>query len=145
MATISSTSGLGSTPSPTTGNDLRSVDLSKFLDLMIAELQNQDPLNPLDNTQLIQQISQIREIGATNQLSETLSAMQTGQNLTAASSLIGKQVSALNDDGQNVQGTIDRVTVEVDSQGSSKRSIKAHIGDSSFDLSNIREVEAASS
>ena len=114
MADISSTSSISNSgTSPTRGNDLRSVDLDQFLDLMIAELQNQDPLNPLDNAQLVQQISQIREIGATNQLSETLLTMQLGQNLSTASSLIGKEVKALSDDAGNIQGVVDRVTVEV--------------------------------
>ena len=57
----------GSTPnSPTDGTkkpkDLKDLDINQFLQLMIAELTNQDPLNPMDNTQLVQQIGAIREI-----------------------------------------------------------------------------------
>lgn len=144
MAGISPTSSLvGPTPAnPTSGNDLRSVDLNQFLELMIAELQNQDPLNPMDNTQLVQQISQIRQIGATNELSETLASMQTGQNLATASGLIGKEVKALSDAAQNIQGVVDRVSVEVDDKDSNKRSLKIHVGEHSFDLDKIREVVA---
>lgn len=140
MAGVSAASSFGgaTAPSPTTGNDLRSVDLNQFLDLMIAELQNQDPLNPMDNAQLVQQISQIREIGATNQLSETLASLQLGQNLSTASSLIGKQVLALGDDGTDIQGVVDRVSVEVSGD---KRTLQGHIGEQTFDLGNVREVE----
>ena len=44
---------------------INDIDLGTFLRLMIAELQNQDPLNPLDNKDMLAQISQIREVGAT--------------------------------------------------------------------------------
>ena len=47
--------------------DLRDVDIYDFLTLMITELQNQDPLNPMDNAQMLEQIGQIRQISATSQ------------------------------------------------------------------------------
>ena len=71
-----------------TTNDLRDLDVGDFLNLMIAELQNQDPLDPLDNSEMVAQLGQIREISSTNQLIETLNQVFTGQNLSTASSLI---------------------------------------------------------
>ena len=47
----------------TSGTDaFQEVDLDVFIKLLIAELQNQDPMNPLDNHEILQQVSQIREI-----------------------------------------------------------------------------------
>ncbi len=91
---------------------LNDLDLDAFLDLMIAELQNQDPLNPLENDELIAQISQIREVGATEQLTETLDAVLLGQNISSATSLIGADVVALTDEGQRVTGNVRVVTIE---------------------------------
>ena len=107
---------------------------------MIAELQNQDPLNPLDNSELVQQIGQIREISATNQLTDTLQSIITGQNLATASSLIGQTVSALADDGSTVEGLVDRVSSEVTGDDNSQRRIKVHVEEHSIALENIREV-----
>ena len=90
---------------------LNDVNLDDFLDLMIAELQNQDPLNPLENDELIAQISQIREVGATEQLTATLNAVLLGQNITSATNLIGADVVALNDFGQRVSGNVKVVTI----------------------------------
>jgi len=90
---------------------LNQVDLDDFLKLMIAELQNQDPLNPLDNADLLAQISQIREVGATEQLTETLNAVLLGQNISSATNLIGADVVALNDEGQRVSGIVKLVTI----------------------------------
>lgn len=129
-----------SSRSSSQANDLRDLDLDQFLRLLIVEMQNQDPLNPMDNSEILQQISQIRSIGATDQLSETLQAVLTGQNLSTASGLIGKQVTALSDFGENVTGIVDRVSVEVNPEDNTDRTLKVHIGNQSFDLNNIREI-----
>jgi len=129
-------------PSATTGSktDLRDVDINDFLSLMITELQNQDPLNPMDNAQMLEQIGQIRQISATSQLTESLDAMFIGQNLATATNLIGKRVSALTDDGKNVEGLVDRVTVEVDQKDDSKRTLTVRMGDKTVQLKNVREI-----
>ena len=92
-------------------NTLNDLDLDDFLNLMIAELQNQDPLNPLENDELIAQISQIREVGATESLTETLNSVLLGQNIASATNLIGADVVALNDEGQRVSGNVRVVTI----------------------------------
>lgn len=145
MATISPvTSGSAAsstTPDKNQPHDLKDLDINQFLQLMITELTNQDPLNPMDNTQLVQQIGEIRQISATTQLSETLNAVQSGQSLTTASSLIGKTVSALTGDQQNITGVVDKVTVEVDPKNADIRTYNVHIGDKSLPLKNVREVQ----
>jgi flagellar basal-body rod modification protein FlgD len=124
----------------TQGNDLRGLNMDDFLDLMITELQNQDPMDPTDSSELLQQIGLIREIGATNELSETLRSVREGQNLTTASSLIGKRVDAVDDSGNALQGVVDRVTIEVRQDDDSARSLKVRIGEHSIDLQNIRGI-----
>ena len=112
------------------------VQLDQFLNLMLTELQNQDPLDPLDNAQLLDQISQIREIGSTDQLTETLQAVMTGQNVSTASSLIGKEIQGLSDDSVEVQGVVERVTIG----GTDQREVKLHIGDQVVSLPNVRDI-----
>jgi flagellar basal-body rod modification protein FlgD len=141
VSTINSIQG-NQSPSPTGSrvNSLEDLDINQFLQLMISELTNQDPLNPMDNTQLVQQLGHIREIAATNQLTGTLSSMQVGQSLTTASNLLGKNVSALTEDGENIEGVVDRVTVSVDENNEDQRTYRVHIGDQSIELKNVREV-----
>ncbi len=90
---------------------LNDLDLDDFLNLMIAELQNQDPLNPLENNELIAQIGQIRSVGATDKLTETLDAVLLGQNISSATNLIGAEITGLSDDNQRVDGIVDRISV----------------------------------
>jgi flagellar basal-body rod modification protein FlgD len=118
-------------------NDL---DIDSFLKLLISELQNQDPLDPMDNSEMVQQIGQIREIGATDQLTRTLTTLSQSQELVTASSLIGQSVQGLADDASEVDGIVDRITVETSAQNDS-RSVKVHVGGKTMDINNIREIQ----
>jgi hypothetical protein len=91
---------------------INDLDLSAFLDLMIVELQNQDPLNPLDNKDMLAQISQIREVGATDKLIKTLDSVLLGQNIASATNLIGADITALSDDSEAVEGIVNRISIE---------------------------------
>jgi len=93
-------------------NTLNNLNLDSFLKLMITELQNQDPLNPMDNSEMLAQINQIREIGATDKLTSTLDSVLLGQNLSSATGLMGADIIAVSDDGEPVSGIVDRVTVD---------------------------------
>lgn len=93
-------------------NTLNDLDLDVFLKLMIKQMQSQDPLDPMDNDQMLNQISQLRSIGATDKLTSTLDSVLLGQNITSSTSLIGKDVKAISDDNQQVSGTVTRVTIE---------------------------------
>ncbi|MDP6447576.1 MAG: flagellar hook capping FlgD N-terminal domain-containing protein [Pirellulaceae bacterium] len=145
MARIGSnldTAAVAPVPEGSTNTGFDAVNVDQFLNLLIAELQNQDPLNPMDNTQMLEQLSQIREIGATESLTNTLSAVVNGQNLSTASSLIGKQINALADDGETVSGVVDRVSVVTQNDVST---LRVHIGEAEVRLSNIRDIEAPES
>lgn len=140
-STKSSSDSLSGTSSKNQVHDLKDLDINQFLQLMVSELTHQDPLNPMDNTQLVQQIGELRSIAAQDQLTSTLQALQTQQSLTTASSLIGKTVTALSTDNQNITGKIDSVSVEVDPNDNTKRTYKVKIGNQSIDLQNVREVD----
>ena len=91
---------------------INDLDLNTFLKLMIAELQNQDPLNPLDNKDMLAQISQIREVGATDKLTQTLESVLLGQNIASATNLIGAEVTALSDDLVSIEGRVKQVSID---------------------------------
>ena len=122
-----------------TNDAYNDLDIDAFLTLLISELQNQDPLDPMDNSEMVAQIGQIREIGATDALTGTLSSISESQNLVTASGLIGTTVDGLSPEGTRVQGVVDRITVSADPDNGA-RSVKVHVGDQTMDLRNIREV-----
>lgn len=76
-------------------NSLMGDTQDRFLTLLVTQLQNQDPLNPMDNAQVTSQIAQLSTVNGIQQLNNTLLAlsgqMDMSQSLQAAN-LIGKNV-----------------------------------------------------
>lgn len=135
MSTSSISSASSTTSQQATYADpLSDVSMNDFLKLLVTELQNQDPLSPMDDTQILQQVSQIKAIESNQRLSDTLTSMQTQQNLVAASTMLQKTITGLTDSGQTVTGQVDKVTV--DSSG-----VKVCVGTNTISLTNISEVD----
>ena len=67
----------------------------RFLTLLVTQLKNQDPLNPLDNSQITTQLSQISTVSGIDKLNDTMSglavALAASQTMTGVS-MIGRQV-----------------------------------------------------
>ncbi|MCC7474664.1 MAG: hypothetical protein IT425_04670 [Pirellulales bacterium] len=91
---------------------INDLDLSTFLNLMIKELQNQDPLNPLDNKDMLAQLSQIREVGATDKLTQTLNSVLLGQGIASSTNLIGTDITGATDQGDAFNGIVTRVVID---------------------------------
>ena len=67
----------------------------RFLKLLVTQLNNQDPLNPMQNAELTSQLAQMSTVSGIEKLNSTLSGLvnQTGSNqLLQATSLIGQNV-----------------------------------------------------
>jgi len=109
---VNNSTSKNSSSSSSSGNAINDIDMNTFLKLMITELQQQDPLNPMDNKDMLNQIAQIRAVGASDQLTKTLNSVLLGQNITSATNLMGADISALTDDGQSITGIVNRVAID---------------------------------
>jgi len=103
---LSTTTG-GSTAATNT-DPASQLGESAFLTLLAAELQYQNPLQPMDNTQFVAELAQFSQLSAVTQqtttLNQILSALTGGGNsLVQASQLIGKTVTTQS--GQSGQVT----------------------------------------
>ncbi len=117
---LNSTAGAASV----TKNDAGSED--RFLKLLVAQMQNQDPMNPLDNAQVTSQMAQINTVSGIDKLNKTVAGLnsqlvqlQALQGVT----LVGRDVTVAGDrlsvaDGVGVGGfeltaAADSVKVEI--------------------------------
>jgi flagellar basal-body rod modification protein FlgD len=120
-------SGSSGSSSSTTTEDIQ----NRFLTLLVAQLENQDPLNPLDNTEITSQLAQMSTVLGIEQLNTQLTSLVDSLAQTQAvqaSSLIGNTVLVpganltLSDGeafgGVNLSSAADQVTVSIlDSSG----------------------------
>ena len=89
---------------------------SDFLRLMIEELLNQDPLEPMKNEELLAQVSAIKNMETLTKLGDTLEKVTTHQQLASAGALIGKRVEGVSDSSGNVAGIVAKVSVSGDGE-----------------------------
>jgi flagellar basal-body rod modification protein FlgD len=71
-----------------------SLDYDSFLKLLIAQMKNQDPTNPMDATEQISQLATFSQVEQTIQTNSNLETLITGNALTNASSYIGKTITS---------------------------------------------------
>jgi flagellar basal-body rod modification protein FlgD len=63
-----------------------------FLALLVAQVQNQDPLNPVSDTDFIAQLAQFNQLNGINTLNASFEQMLTLQKLSSGTNLVGKTV-----------------------------------------------------
>ncbi|NDZ15898.1 flagellar biosynthesis protein FlgD [Variovorax sp. WS11] len=96
MAINDALSSLGGTSSTSSSSSVSGSDSEqRFLKLLVTQLNNQDPLNPMQNAELTSQLAQMSTVSGIEKLNSTLSGLvsQTGSNqVLQAASLIGYNV-----------------------------------------------------
>ena len=102
--------------------------------MMVAELENQDPMSPMSNTEMLQQISQIRSITSNDRLTSGIESLTLGQALSTASGLIGKTITGVDTLNQSVTGKVDKVTIE-------SGEAKLYVGSSIINVGNVTAIE----
>ncbi len=102
---------ISSTPSAT---DLQ----TDYMKLLVTQLQNQNPLEPLDNKDMSAQLAQFSQLQQTENLNTSFSRVLESVQRSYASSLIGKEVSfkvqAADGTLQTQTGDVDEVVIGAD-------------------------------
>jgi flagellar basal-body rod modification protein FlgD len=127
MSTVSNataTTGTSSTSSTSSvfGGSASQMQ-SEFLTLLVAQMKNQDPNNPMDNTQMVSQMAQLSQLEATTNLNTTTTSGFQMDSMLQAANKIGSQVLAPGSVvnlangsaslGVNLAGAADSVTVGI--------------------------------
>lgn len=86
-----------------------------FLQLLVAQLRNQDPLRPMEDREFITQLAQFRTLETMINLEERVQALAAVQVFSQATALIGKTVEAQLADGTRVVGVVTEVSLTGDS------------------------------
>lgn len=88
-----------------------SLTSEEFMRLLIVQLQNQDPTEPVGNEEILNQIAMMRNLQSDLELSDALKAITKNDQLTTAAAFIGKSVTGRAADQSEVSGLVDRAYV----------------------------------
>ena len=107
-----------------------------FMKLLIAQLQNQDPLQPTDNEQLLNQITSMRELQSNIELESTLKSITVNQQLSSAASLLGQTVTGITDNDVQISGTVEQIFLK-------NNAVYLGIDGQELPLANVSTIRAA--
>jgi flagellar basal-body rod modification protein FlgD len=132
MSTSAISSASSASAAGSAGDAYANISTGDFLKMLLTELRNQDPLNPMDESEILQQVSQIKAIQSNQKLTDTLNALQLQQGIMAASIMLQKTVTGLTDDGVRITGDVDSVSVD-------GANVKVNVGGRVISLKNISQ------
>lgn len=84
-------------------------DKEMFLNLMVAQLRYQDPMNPTDSGQFLSQNAQFTALEKMQDVADQTAALLNAQIAFGASGMVGKQVTYLDEDGATQSGLVGSV------------------------------------
>src|SRR6478609_10181346 len=96
-------------PATTTGS---SSDKEMFLNLMVAQLRYQDPMNPADSGQMMAQNAQFTALEKMQDVADQTAALLSAQVSFGAAGMVGKNVTYQNQDGTKTSGLVGSVTYD---------------------------------
>lgn len=112
MTTSGVTSSGSSNTVQSTKKQMKTED---FIKMMITQLQNQDPMEPMKNQELMSQMNQISQLQSSSQLQDVLTKLSLQNQIGAAGNLIGKLVRGVDPNSEQVvQGLVTSVKVTKD-------------------------------
>jgi flagellar basal-body rod modification protein FlgD len=125
------------TPTPTPSSstsDPYNLNPADFINMMVTQLENQDPTQPMSNSDLLQQISQIGQLESSDSLQTTMQGMQLQTNLGSGAALMGKSVQGTDVNSNPVSGIVNSLQVS-----GSTVTLQLDSG-ASLPLNNVTEV-----
>lgn len=111
---IEAVSGASAGANTPAASALGQLDSDAFLQLLVAQMKYQNPLQPTDASAMLEQTAQFTTVETLQAISETNQALLGFQQTTMALSVVGKEVNAYSMSGEAVSGTVDTVRFTTD-------------------------------
>jgi len=115
---INATTTSGTSTNPTSKNN--TLNQADFLNIFVTQLKYQDPLQPMDNSQMASQMAQFSMVQSLNNMTESMKNMESSQaavNNLQAASLVGKKVEVKGSALTLSQGTASEGSYQLDKPG----------------------------
>lgn len=105
---------LGAATAPTVASTsaaaLQSLDQDAFLDLLVAQMKNQNPLSPSDSNEFLGQAAQFASVEQLTKVAQGQAELRSMQMIGIATSMVGQQVTAVSElTGEQIAGEVTSV------------------------------------
>jgi flagellar basal-body rod modification protein FlgD len=111
------------------------VDASQFMQILMAQLTNQNPLEPMNNAEMMSQFSQLNSLQELRDMHVAMDGVSSSNQTAYAASLIGKTVKVNRPDGNFLVGVVDGAVLEKDN-------FQLRIGAETVALSDVIEINS---
>jgi flagellar basal-body rod modification protein FlgD len=123
-----------STTQPASTTATNALDSAQFMQILMAQLTHQDPLEPMSNSDMMSQFSQLNSLQELRGIHTVLENASISNQTTYLASLIGKTVKANRTNGDPIEGVVDGVITQNDRP-------QLLIGSETVDLSDVLEIK----
>src|SRR5262245_6413804 len=115
---------------------VKTLDQQDFLKLLVAQMTQQDPLNPKTDLEMIPQMVSFTQLEQSKSMQKDIASLRADQRLLQANSLLGRTVEIQDGTAPAVSGQVTAVQME---EGTPKLVVNGH----PYDLSNVLSITPA--
>ena len=133
---VSAATAAADTTAQSAGNAFSALDGQAFLQLLVAQLQNQDPLNPMNNQEFMAQLTQLSSLEKLTSINQSVQSSLAAGELGLGASLLGREVEWTDDSGTVRSGVVAEVRQAADG-------CRLLVGDTLVALGEVTRVAAA--
>ena len=116
------------------GASSATVNQADFLKLLTAQLRNQDPLNPVSNSDFTAQLAQFSTLSGVQQLNTSTQQMLALQQISQGATLVGKSVTYNDANNNPARGTVDAVDFQ-------NNQLLLRVGGKNIPSSNLTSIQ----
>ena len=132
---MSSSIASAATTSSQAASTASDVDSSQFMELLMTQLTHQNPLQPMNDSEMMSQMAQLNSLQQLQSIKNYMQEMVTANMTSYAASLIGKEVRS-EIDGNTISGTVTGITMDAGK-------VNVHIDDQIVPLDSLVEITQA--
>ena len=90
------------------------LDSNQFMEILMAQLTHQNPLEPMNNAEMMSQFSQLNSLQELKDIHTAMDKLSASNQVMYMASLIGKTVKVNRPDGKILEGVVSEVITEKD-------------------------------
>lgn len=134
--TVTGISAAAAATTTSTANTYADMDSNQFMQLLLTELKYQDPLEPMESNQIMQQITQLNSLQELQSINGGIENLAENDELVEAASLIDTIVSYVSADGLVETGLVSGITRE-------NEQTRLMIGEDAVPLEEVLSIQSA--